>query len=92
MTFRLSPSASGHVLEVIGFLHAENKLACYTARSGPRELAAGVPVDVELGFDSADPACRAPIQLTDLAVVVGGTIEVESRQEWALRARYTLQP
>jgi len=89
MSFRVTPTGSGPVLVSVGFLHAADKTACLQGRSGPSALQAGEPQTVEIVFDRPDEGgrCRTPLELTDLAFNVEGTIEVASRQEWAFRYR-----
>jgi hypothetical protein len=55
-------------------------------------LRAGEPQDVDVVFDVAAQSdrCHTPLDTTDLAFVVEGTIEVASRQEWAVH--YLLAP
>jgi hypothetical protein len=92
MTFRLEPSDSGPVLWCVVFLHAASKTACLQGRTEGFALRAGEPQDIEVVLDVPDRSdrCRTPLDLTDLAMTVEGTIEVASRQEWALR--YQLAP
>jgi hypothetical protein len=92
MTFRLEPSGSGPVLWCTVSLHAASKTACLQGRTDGFALRAGEPQDIEVVLDVPDRSdrCRAPLDLTDLAMTVEGTIEVASRQEWALR--YHLAP
>lgn len=92
MTFRLVPSSSGEVLHCVGSLHAESKAACLQGRLDGFTLRAGEPQDVEVIFDVADrpDRCRTPLDLTDLAFVVEGPVEVAARQEWGLH--YLLAP
>jgi hypothetical protein len=92
MTFRLTPTGTGPVLWCVGFLHAADKTGCLQGRTGEFTLRAGEPQTVGVVFDQVDPSdrCRTPLDITDLAFVVEGTVEVASRQEWALR--YQLAP
>jgi hypothetical protein len=71
-------------------LHASNRLACLTGQVAGRPLAAGAALEVEVVLDQADPVCRTPLTITNMAAVVEGTIEVASRQEWAIA--YELRP
>jgi hypothetical protein len=89
MTFRLAPSRSGAVLWCVVFLHAANKTACLQGRVAGFTLRAGEPQDVDVVLDVSDRSgrCRTPLDLTDLAFNVEGTIEVASRQEWTLHYR-----
>jgi hypothetical protein len=92
MTFRLVPSGTGSVLRCVGFLHAADKTACLQGRADGFTLRAGEPQDVDVVFDVAAQSerCHTPLDTTDLAFVVEGTIEVASRQEWAVH--YLLAP
>ena len=83
MRFVLSPPASGPVLHVVAYLHATNKVACLSALTGPFELQQGQSRSVELVFDRADN-CGVPVTISTMAVVVEGTVEVASRQEWTI--------
>ena len=89
MTFRLTPSGTGPVLFCTGFLHAADKTGCLQGRTGAFSLRKCEAQTVEVVFDQADAGdrCRAPLDLTDLAFGVEGTIEVASRHEWGLRYR-----
>jgi len=89
MTFRLTPGGTGPVLFCTGFLHAADKTGCLQARTGAFGLRQGEAQTVEVVFDQVDTGdrCRTPLDLTDLAFVVEGTIEVASRHEWALHYR-----
>ena len=91
-TFRLAPSGTGTVLWAVAFLHAPDKTACLQGRTAGFALRAGEAREVEVVFGTADPSdrCRTPLDLTDLALTLEGTVEVGSRQEWALR--YRLEP
>jgi hypothetical protein len=88
MQFTLTPSESGSVLYVAAFLHASNKVACLSARTGPMDLAAGQARALELVFDRADD-CGVPLTIENMAVVVEGTVQVSSRQEWTLAYTFT---
>lgn len=85
----LHPSQSGPVLYAKAFLHADTKRACLSASTGPMTIAAGQVRPLELVFDQAED-CGVPLTIATLAVVVEGTIEVASRQEWSIA--YTLRP
>ena len=89
MTFELTPRATGHVLWVASFLHARSSRACYLGRTDGFELAAGQTRAVEIVFADWD-ACATPFEVATMAVVVEGTVEVASRQEWAVR--YAFEP
>jgi hypothetical protein len=88
MYFSLTPSQSGSVLWVVGFLHATNKVACLSAMTGPMELVAGQARAVELVFDRSDD-CAVPLTIATMAVVVEGTVQVASRQEWTVSYGFT---
>jgi hypothetical protein len=92
MTFRLAPTGTGSVLWCVGFLHAADKTACLQGRTGAFPLRAGEVQAVEVVFDQVDESdrCRTPLDLTDLALTVEGTVEVAARQEWGLH--YRLDP
>lgn len=89
LTFRLTPTGSGPVLWCVGFLHADNTTACLQARTAAFALRAGEAQTVEAVFDTANHGdrCATPVEITNLAFVVEGVVEVASRQEWALRYR-----
>ena len=92
MTFRLTPTGTGSVLWCAGFLHAADKTACLQGRTGGLALRAGEAQTVEMIFDlpAASDRCKTPLEIADLALSVEGTVEVASRQEWAMR--YHLAP
>lgn len=85
MRFRLLSASGGPVLDAIGFLHATNKIACYRGSTGPLALPAGVPVEVLIPFDEADPACGIPNTITDMKVVLNAPVQTDGLQEWAIR-------
>jgi hypothetical protein len=89
MTFRLAPTGTGPTLFSVGFLHAADKTGCLQGRIGALSLRAGEPQTIGVVFDQVDASdrCRTPLDLTDLALSVEGTVEVASRQEWGLRYR-----
>jgi hypothetical protein len=91
MTFRLTPAGTGTVLWCTAFLHAANRTACLQGRAPGFLLRTGEARLVDVVFDLADASdrCRTPLDLTDLAFVAEGTVEVAARQEWALRYRLT---
>jgi hypothetical protein len=91
MTFRLRATGTGTVLWCTAFLHAADKTACLSGLVDGFPLVAGESRTVDLVFDVADSSdrCRTPLEITDLAFVAEGTVEVASRQEWALRYRLT---
>ncbi len=81
MRFLLVPSQTGSVLRVSAFMHATNKIACLSALTGPMELTAGQKRPLEVVFDRAD-TCGVPLTMATMDVVVEGTVQVASRQEW----------
>jgi hypothetical protein len=89
MQFGLAPSQSGFVLGLRAFLHATDQRGCLFASSQAFQLQAGQPTIVSVTFDRSD-RCPTPVTITNMAVVVEGTVEVASRQEWGLR--YTFLP
>lgn len=91
MRFRLRNPTGGPVLDAIGFLHGTNHLACWRGSTGPFRLEAGAASDVLVLFDQRDPrACSAPSEIATMKLVVEGTVETASLQEWAIR--YDLRP
>jgi hypothetical protein len=89
LTFRVTPGGEGTVLFYMGFLHAPSKVACLQGRTGGGAVRAGEGQTIEIVFDQADTSgrCRTPLDLSDLAFNVEGTIEVAARQEWAIAYR-----
>jgi hypothetical protein len=85
MRFRLLSASGGPVLDAIGFLHATNKIACYRGSTGPLDLQPGVPADVVIAFDGADPACGIPTTITNMKVVLTAPVQTDGLQEWAIR-------
>ncbi|MFN8091764.1 MAG: hypothetical protein U0599_05980 [Vicinamibacteria bacterium] len=85
MRFRLLSAAGGPVLDAIGFLHATNKIACYRGSTGAFELQAGVPAEVLIVFDEADPACGLPTSITNMKLVLSAPVQTDGLQEWAIR-------
>ena len=71
------------MLYVAAFLHATNRIACLSSRTGPMTLTAGQSRPIELVFDQSD-TCGVPLTIATMAVVVEGTVEVASRQEWTV--------
>ncbi len=88
MTFRLTPTGTGPVLWVRVFLHAPSKRACFVATGEPLALRAGEARVVEVVFTEYD-ACATPFEVATMAAMVEGTVEVGSRQEWALHYSFT---
>lgn len=84
MVFRLTPAATGEALRFIVFLHAASKRACFMATTGPVSVRAGAAQSVEVVLDPSD-SCGVPLAITDMAAVLEGTVELASRQEWAIR-------
>ena len=89
MTFQLTSPSGGPALGLLAHLHSDRATACYVAIAPSFTLVRGMRHDVEVVFepDDTDAACPTPLDLTHLAVVVEGTVEVFARQEWALRYR-----
>ena len=85
MTFEVRSAAGGHVLFMRVYLHDTRKTACLTASTGPFDLAAGQTSTVEVVFDQADDVCGTPLTITNMDAGVEGTVEIASRQEWAVR-------
>jgi hypothetical protein len=91
MRFRLLNRTGGPVLDAIGFLHGSNKLACWRGTTGPFRLEAGVTSELLVVFDQRDPrACVAPSEIATMKLVVEGTVETASLQEWVVH--YDLRP
>jgi hypothetical protein len=90
MRFRLLSASGGPVLNAIGYLHATNKLACYRGSTGRLDLAAGVPLDVEIVFDGADDACGMPATIATMKVVLNAPSQTDGLQEWGIH--YELRP
>jgi hypothetical protein len=55
-------------------------------------MASGSVASAKVVFDQLDGSdrCRTPLDFTDLALTVEGTVEVAARQEWGLH--YRLDP
>ncbi len=88
MRFRLLSASGGPVLNAIGYLHATNKLACYRGSTDRLDLAPGVPLDVEIGFDGADDACGMPATIATMKVVLNAPIQTDGLQEWGIRYEF----
>ena len=86
----LAPTQTGPALFTAVTLHAENKVACLRGQVPGFALQAGQAQPVEVVLDQADSFCRTPLTITNMAAVVEGTIEVASRQEWAIA--YEMRP
>jgi hypothetical protein len=89
MTLRVQAQVGGPALGLLAFLHSDRMTACFRGALPPFVLDPGRAQNVEVVFDPADTdeACPTPLDLTHLAVVVEGTVDVSARQEWALRYR-----
>jgi hypothetical protein len=86
----LSPPADGPVLYVRVYLHSMRNLqACLYGQAPPFEVRAGQAVAVDVVLDQFD-ACGVPDTFATMDAVVGGPIQIESRQAWSIR--YTLSP
>jgi len=85
IVLNLQSGAGGHVLFMRAFLHDTRKIACLTASTGPFDLAAGQTSTVTLVFDQADDVCVTPLTIANMDAAVEGTVEIASRQEWAVR-------
>lgn len=91
MRFRLLSATGGPVLDAIGFLHATTKVACYQGATGRLDLQPGVPREVLIVFDQADPAaCGMPATIADMKVVLSAPVQTAGLQEWGIR--YELRP
>ena len=84
MVFNLVPRSTGHALYFRVYIHATNQIACLWGETSSFDLPAGVATRIEVSFDNADQ-CGTPVSLVTMDGVVEGTVEVASRQEWALR-------
>jgi len=85
MTFNVQSATGGHVLFMRAFLHDTRKIACLTASTGAFDLAAGETRPVEMVFDQPDDVCGTPLTIANMDAGVEGTVEIASRQEWAVR-------
>jgi len=83
MVFRLTPTATGDALRFQVFLNSNTKRTCFLASTGPLSLRAGEAQSLQVVLDPSD-ACVTPFTITDMAAVVEGTVELASRQEWAI--------
>ena len=88
MEFRLTPTASGPVLWAIAWLHATNQQACLIGTVPAFDLVAGQPRNIVITFDQFD-ACGVPLTIANMALVVEGTVQVASRQEWSINYTFT---
>ncbi len=89
LSFRLRSASAGPVLFTAATLHGVNKVACLSASGGAFSIGANAVVPLDLVFDQVNAQCGLPFEVTDMAVVVEGTIEVESRQEFTVRYRFS---
>jgi hypothetical protein len=89
LSFRLRSVGAGTVLFSGATLHGSNKAACLSAVGDGFALAANAIVTVDLVFDQFNASCALPFDVTNMAVTIEGTVEVASRQEFAIRYRFT---
>jgi len=89
MSFSIRSNGGGSALKLSVFLHSTEKRACLLAELPSFDLPAGQPVSVEVPFDRAD-ACATPATIATMDAALEGTVEIASRQEWALH--YVLAP
>lgn len=90
VSLQLSPPSDGPVLYVRIYLHSmRNGQACLFGQTAPFTVRAGQPVGVDVTLDQFD-ACGVPDTFATMDAVVGGPIQIESRQAWNIR--YTLSP
>jgi hypothetical protein len=90
ISLQLSPPSDGPVFYVRVYLHSMRNLqACLLGQTAPFEVVAGRAVAVDVVLDQFD-ACGVPETFATMDAVVGGPIQVESRQAWNIR--YTLAP
>ncbi len=90
MSFRLLSRQNGTASRMDVFLHATNQAACLMTRTGPIEVRAGIPLDLDLVLNQTDLTdfCRAPLTMATMDAVLTGPIEVASRQAWSLFYRF----
>jgi hypothetical protein len=88
LSFRLRATAAGTVLFTSATLHGENRIACLSASGDGFALAAGAVATIDVVFDQANGVCPLPFDATNMAVNLEGTVEVASRQEYAIRYRF----
>jgi hypothetical protein len=84
MTFTVRSATGGPVLFMRAYLHDTGKIACLTASTGPFDLVAGQPRQVEMVFDQPDDVCVPPLKIATMDAGVEGSVEIASRQEWAV--------
>jgi hypothetical protein len=89
MVFRLTGAATGDALRFQVFLNSSTKRTCFLASTGPLSLRAAEAQTLQVVLDPSD-ACGVPFSITDMAAVLEGTVELASRQEWAIG--YTFAP
>ena len=85
MTFTVRSATGGPVLFMKAYLHDIGKIACLTASTGPFDLVAGQPRQVEMVFDQPDDVCAPPLTIATMDAGVEGSVGIASRQEWAVR-------
>ena len=89
LSFRLRSAGAGPVLFTAATLHGANKVACLSAAGEGFPLAANATLTLDLVFDRFNSSCGLPFDVTNMAVNIEGTGEVESRQEFEIRYRFT---
>jgi hypothetical protein len=87
LAFDLQPQSAGHALYARVHLHATNQITCLWGEASAFDLQAGVPRRLEMILDNAG-RCATPVTMAFMDVVVEGTVEVASRQEWGLRYEF----
>jgi hypothetical protein len=83
MVFRLTPTSTGTAQSFQVFLNSETKRTCFLASAVSVPLRAGEALSLQVVLDPSD-ACAVPFAITDMAAVIEGTVELASRQEWAI--------
>ena len=72
------------------YLHSmRNGVACLFGQTAPFTVRGGQPVGVDVTLDQAD-ACGTPESFATMDAVVGGPVQIDSRQAWSVR--YTFAP
>jgi hypothetical protein len=89
MVMRLAPVATGTALSFVVFLNSASKRSCFMASTSPISLRAGQPQSVQVVLDPSE-TCAVPFEITDMAAILEGPVELASRQEWAIG--YTFAP
>jgi hypothetical protein len=87
MLLRLMPSQNGPVLWVRTYLFGTNNLACLYGEVTGMTLFAGVPATVDVLLDTADP-CGVPNDMVAMVALVGGPVQIESRQGWTIHYHF----